>query len=147
MLLESRRLKLEDNDTREIWELDTAARKRYKLPRLWESWSERYWEVAQLLHIPYLPWFRRVWIIQELALAPEAHIRYGKVEVPWEDFFMAWKYTSVELGFRNFTVFHLDSVIRGSDYPQQFASMFDADGGLIGNLTFALNDIRQDVKN
>jgi hypothetical protein len=146
MLLESRRLKLEDNDTREIWELDSTARKRYNLPSIYEVLSARYWEVAQLLRAPYLPWFRRVWIIQELALAPEAHLCYGRLEVSWEDFFAAWNYVLVELGWRTFVVVQFDTKIWGSVYFQQFSSMLDADDSRIVSLMYSLNHIRQVMK-
>ncbi|EPE30605.1 hypothetical protein GLAREA_03572 [Glarea lozoyensis ATCC 20868] len=37
-------------------------------------------------HILSRPWFRRVWVLQELVLSKDPWIRCGKVEMRWDDF-------------------------------------------------------------
>ena len=36
-----------------------------------------------------LPWFSRMWIVQELALARSAHLFYGESDISWDDFMLA----------------------------------------------------------
>jgi hypothetical protein len=35
------------------------------------------------------PWFRRVWVVQELVLAREVELRCGRLVIPWDLFEMA----------------------------------------------------------
>lgn len=44
-------------------------------------------EVAALWKVLRLPWFRRVWVIQECALAKDVLVTCGSQEMDWEDFF------------------------------------------------------------
>jgi hypothetical protein len=40
------------------------------------------WEA--LLKLFSNPWFERVWVVQEVAVAPAILVRYGGLYVPWE---------------------------------------------------------------
>jgi hypothetical protein len=46
-------------------------------------------------HILSRPWFRRVWVLQELVLSKDPWIRCGKVEIRWEKFYLLLQ-TSVQ---------------------------------------------------
>ncbi|KAH8807559.1 heterokaryon incompatibility protein-domain-containing protein [Xylogone sp. PMI_703] len=47
-----------------------------------------------------LSWFSRMWIVQEIALGPSAHIYYGAFDISWDDFMLAAhiQYRSVQQG-------------------------------------------------
>src|SRR5208282_3964080 len=32
------------------------------------------------------PWFQRVWVIQEVAVAPQVFVRYGGISICWQTF-------------------------------------------------------------
>jgi hypothetical protein len=41
---------------------------------------------AELRKIISNPWFERVWIVQEIAVATHPLLRYGSEEIPWKTF-------------------------------------------------------------
>ena len=47
------------------------------------------------------PWFHRVWIIQELAMAKEATMLIGDWSLPWEAFECAWDFVHKDLALMN----------------------------------------------
>lgn len=71
-----------------------------------------------------LPWFSRMWIVQEIALAPSAHLYCGSFEISWDDLMVAThvEYRSVQratamnlrLPFKFYQIQLLDAGIRTS---------------------------------
>lgn len=72
--------KMEQHDPRELRYLPDAHLVKYKFPQRNSA------ALRCLFHIFERPWFRRVWIIQELALAPQALLLCGAQKVQWQDF-------------------------------------------------------------
>lgn len=53
------------------------------VPNFYSSW----W--VDFFSIFVRPWFKRVWIVQEIAVCPDAMVVCGEFEMPWEDLIVA----------------------------------------------------------
>lgn len=51
-----------------------------------EAWMEDKKDCKRTIDLMRAKWFSRRWVIQELALATNAHVRRGKEEMPWPEF-------------------------------------------------------------
>jgi hypothetical protein len=51
--------------------------------------SELFEGLRRLMHPPFTPWWSRVWVIQEVTVAPRVLLVYGTVSAPWEMFWDA----------------------------------------------------------
>ena len=132
------------NETRDWYALDRLSLQTYNLPSPWDAKSPWYREVSQLLCIPYQPWFERLWIIQELALAPQAILHFGILEVPWGDFFTAWEYLIIGLVMDKYPIFHWNPEIHGrSPRGLQSSSLVLDDDRRTERLALKLNDTRR----
>jgi hypothetical protein len=72
--------KRQNRDPRMLRHLPDAALLKYGFPQ------QNSWALKCLFQIFERPWFRRVWIIQELALAPKVYMLCGDTRVQWDDF-------------------------------------------------------------
>ena len=55
-------------------------------------------QIKGLLQLLERPWFLRVWVIQEIALASKAAVLCGSHSAPWDDFYRAISY-AIDLGY------------------------------------------------
>jgi hypothetical protein len=88
-----------------------------------------------LRHFLRNPWFRRVWIVQEAALAKEVRLLYGTVCMDWE-------YVSRGVAILNDR--HLLEVLRPSDTSSCFSDSFRDSLLGLGNVDTML-EFRRDV--
>ncbi|MCJ1379676.1 hypothetical protein MMC17_002778 [Xylographa soralifera] len=75
-------------DKRRIFEMNAEALDLYDIPMVFSS---AYRALSSLL---LNDWFKRMWIIQEVAASPDANISYGSWNIPWTDFACAVMYAS-----------------------------------------------------
>lgn len=85
-LLHAKSLKDAARDQRDLYELRKEDYDAYRLPT---KLDRRYLAFLRLLN---RPWFRRVWIIQELALAKTALVQCGEWSISWKSFYSAWTF-------------------------------------------------------
>jgi hypothetical protein len=45
--------------------------------------------MRKLMHPPFTPWWNRVWVIQEITVAPRVNILYDGLCAPWDVFWRA----------------------------------------------------------
>jgi hypothetical protein len=46
--------------------------------------SKLFESLRKIMHPPFTPWWSRVWVIQEVTVAPKVLLAYGTYSVPWE---------------------------------------------------------------
>ena len=78
-LLNAQKLKEQEADDRSLQHLGSEGRKFYNLPSQYAP------EWRGFLAIFDVPYFRRVWIIQEVAVAPSVTVLCGLDSIPWND--------------------------------------------------------------
>lgn len=86
-------------ENRIYWDIDLMDRKAYTIPSFFSS-IRKY---VALRELAARPWFHRVWIIQELAMAREATILIDDWSMPWETFERAWNFVHKDLNLLNAT--------------------------------------------
>jgi hypothetical protein len=78
-------------DKRHLLQMKAADREKYDLPSLRDP------GYRAMLYIACRPWFNRVWIVQELALARDAVIHCGGWSLPWDLFQSVYQYVITDL--------------------------------------------------
>ncbi|KAI8627444.1 HET-domain-containing protein [Xylariaceae sp. FL1651] len=63
------------------------------------------------------PWFRRVWVIQEIALPPDAVVICGKFQIDWDSIAKAQGIAKTNFDVNN----HLGTILRFRDWPEDLA--------------------------
>ncbi|OCK74527.1 HET-domain-containing protein [Lepidopterella palustris CBS 459.81] len=91
-LLEAKQRREEARDQRNLLQINRQVRDLYRLPPIADP------GYRGLLRITSRPWFRRVWIIQEIATAREGLLCCGEWVMPWESFKEAWVFAVEDLG-------------------------------------------------
>ncbi|KAN0092380.1 HET domain containing protein [Hyaloscypha variabilis] len=85
-LVKVKTLQEENSDERNYVDLGMKGIQEYGLPNFLSS------DFHRLSSFLRRPWFTRVWIIQELAVAPQATIHCGHLRMPWTEFVTAINY-------------------------------------------------------
>jgi hypothetical protein len=86
-LLRAKKLQAERNDTRTFFEMKAKDLKDYDL----KLYEEAFWALGTMMECS---WFKRVWVIQELAVAKRAIVLWKGEEKLWEDFVEAIIYAA-----------------------------------------------------
>ncbi|RDW72876.1 hypothetical protein BP6252_06783 [Coleophoma cylindrospora] len=63
---------------------------------LGNTWKDAFYVesgIVALLKMVDRPWFRRIWIVQEVGVARKAWLNCGKLSIEWEDFIQAIRYS------------------------------------------------------
>ncbi|KAF4627329.1 hypothetical protein G7Y89_g10831 [Cudoniella acicularis] len=93
-LLHGARLQINAGDSRKAVEIPPLEFRRYYGDKS-RPWDHR---VGAFFAISARPWFRRVWIIQEVSVSKRADLVCGSRRVDWDDFVQAMKF-SIKVGF------------------------------------------------
>ncbi|KAI0490017.1 HET-domain-containing protein [Xylaria cf. heliscus] len=64
------------------------------------------------------PWFRRVWVIQEVALSPQAVVVCGKFQIDWHTIAKAYSISETNFDVNN----HLGTMLRFQAWPEDLAN-------------------------